>query len=80
VAELKIVVPINWPDWIKSDEGKRCADPKTLRLDYRQGEFLENRLWAAFVAGAKYERDKDCADKKKMLEGFKGMTERDFEG
>lgn len=47
-----------WPDWIESEEGKRCADPKTLNLDYRQGEFLENRLWAAFVAGAKSERER----------------------
>ena len=46
-----------WPDWIESEEGKRCANPKTLNLDYRQGEFLENRLWAAFVAGMKAERD-----------------------
>jgi hypothetical protein len=58
MAKEKATPPLNWLDWIKSEEGKRCADPATLKLDYRQGEFLENRLWAAFVAGAKYERDK----------------------
>ena len=46
-----------WPDWIESAEGKRCADPKTLDLDYRQGEFLENRLWHAFAAGLKAGRE-----------------------
>lgn len=45
--------PLNWPDWIKSEEGKRASNFDTL-ID---GDYLENRLWAAFVAGAKYERD-----------------------
>jgi hypothetical protein len=40
-----------WPDWIESEEGKRCANPTTLNLAYRQSEFLENRLWTAFTAG-----------------------------
>ena len=41
-----------WPDWIKSEEGKRCADVSTL-TGSAASKFLENRLWAAFVAGAK---------------------------
>ena len=50
--------PIDWSDWIKSDEGKRAATLSTLPKT-KDGEiFLENRLWSAFVAGAKYERDK----------------------
>jgi hypothetical protein len=36
-----------WPEWIESDEGKRCADFDTLV----RGDFLENRLWIAFRAG-----------------------------
>lgn len=51
-----------WPDWIASEEGKKCADPYTLDLAYRMGEFLENRLWHAFMAGMKAERESvaDC--------------------
>lgn len=36
-----------WPDWIASEEGKRCADFRTLTAQ----QYLENRLWKAFCAG-----------------------------
>lgn len=36
-----------WPDWIESEEGKRCADYSTLV----GAAYLENRLWQAFFAG-----------------------------
>jgi hypothetical protein len=51
----------DWTDWIKSDEGKRCANVTSLVKIVTQKDreiYLENRLWAAFVAGAKYEREK----------------------
>jgi hypothetical protein len=46
-----------WPDWIESEEGKRSADISTLPPGPKGATYLENRLWAAFVAGAKFERE-----------------------
>lgn len=46
---------MDWPAWIRSEEGKRCADLSTINT-LGSDVYLENRLWAAFVAGAKYER------------------------
>jgi len=43
-----------WPDWIESEEGRRCATFETLKAP----EYLENRLWAAFCAGMAAERNK----------------------
>jgi len=36
-----------WYEWLNSPEGKGCADGTT------HGQWLENRLWYAFVAGMK---------------------------
>lgn len=36
-----------WDAWIASEEGERCAtEPGAY------GEYLRNRLWRAFIAGA----------------------------
>jgi hypothetical protein len=35
----------DWTEWIASPEGKKAAEGTTT------GIYLENRLWAAFVAG-----------------------------
>lgn len=47
--------PMNWTAWIRSEEGQRCAEITTLNR-FGSDNYLENRLWTAFVAGAKYER------------------------
>ncbi len=39
------LITASWEDWLKSDEGKRCMS------DGAVGEYLKNRLWAAFMAG-----------------------------
>lgn len=46
-----------WVDWLGSDEGIEASDPVTLRTTPRQQQFLENRLWRAFMAGAKAQED-----------------------
>ena len=43
---------IDWSAWSKSDEGKKAADFSTLT----NGDYLDNRLWVAFRAGAAYQR------------------------
>lgn len=34
-----------WQDWARSEQGKRC------RSGSASGEYLDNRLWWAFMAG-----------------------------
>lgn len=46
-----------WQQWIKSPDGKKCADPLTLGASFEMFKFLENRLWNAFMAGAAAERE-----------------------
>jgi hypothetical protein len=46
-----------WQDWIESEEGKRTANISTLPVGERGGQYLENRLWAAFIAGAQAVRE-----------------------
>jgi len=41
----------SWIGW--KDEHPQSIDPLTLRAPADQREYLENRLWAAFMAGAK---------------------------
>jgi len=36
---------IAWTRWLESDEGRRCTWANA------SGQFLENRLWRAFMAG-----------------------------
>jgi len=64
----------NWTDWIKSAEGLRAANASTLiGLDRGKFErFLENRLWAAFMAGAAYERERGVAGSERALAQQKG--------
>jgi len=54
--ERKLLSGDHWPRWIRSDEGKRCAQGTAT------GIYLENRLWHAFIAGLaagrKMRRDK----------------------
>lgn len=37
----------SWVKWYSSEEGKQCRQGTT------SGEYLENRLWRAFMAGTK---------------------------
>jgi len=48
----------NWGDWIATEEGKRCGNFLTLQglSDKDADRFLDNRLWAAYAAGAAYGR------------------------
>lgn len=39
---------IAWAKWINSREGFQCLSGRT------SGEYLENRLWRAFMAGRGY--------------------------
>lgn len=39
-------IAVAWNKWIQSEEGKSCL------CDTASGQYLENRLWKAFVAGA----------------------------
>lgn len=45
---------VAWFNWLESEEGKSSANPQTLFLPPKQGEFLKNRLWRAFMAGVKH--------------------------
>lgn len=51
-------------EWLASDEGKACANVATLRAGPEQAEFLSNRLWRAFMAGA--QAGGDSADLRAM--------------
>jgi hypothetical protein len=42
-----------WKEWIQSDEGRKAANPETLGTTLSARNYLENRLWHAFTAGAK---------------------------
>lgn len=38
-------------EWMLTDAGERACDPHTLGRPPRSGEYLRNRIEAAFVAG-----------------------------
>jgi hypothetical protein len=42
-----------WKAWIESEEGKDCARFSTLGAASHPEPYLHNRLWRAFMAGAK---------------------------
>jgi hypothetical protein len=42
-----------WAEWIGSEEGKGCARFATLGSTSHPEPYLYNRLWRAFIAGAK---------------------------
>lgn len=42
---------VAWDAWLSSDEGKQCRAANTLA--HNTNHYLENRLWRAFMAGAK---------------------------
>lgn len=48
----------SWSDWIATEEGKRRTNFLTLKglSDKDADRFLDNRLWAAYIAGAAYGR------------------------
>lgn len=50
----------SWRDWLASEEGQAASMPDLAR-DYSSRQYLENRLWRAFMAGAKL-RGRDEAD------------------
>lgn len=45
----------DWNQWLASKEGQRCADYRTLEGLDGAAKYLENRLWRAFMAGARAE-------------------------
>lgn len=52
---------IAWDEWLASPEGQKCATPDYLAPIVNARPYLENRLHAAFMAGA---RSFSEADKK----------------
>lgn len=42
---------VAWDVWLASDEGTQCRAANTLA--HNTNHYLENRLWRAFMAGAK---------------------------
>ena len=42
-----------WRKWLRTEEGKRCTDARTLGAEENQAVYLRNRLWWAFMAGAR---------------------------
>lgn len=59
--------------WISSDEAKDTRDPESLCVKPEFREFLLNRLWRAFMAGAAagqaVEREAVMERLTKLLEG-----------
>lgn len=51
MIEIKHPLAIAWDKWLASRDGQHCADAKTLPRD--TDEYIKNRLWNAFMAGAK---------------------------
>ena len=42
-----------WREWLHTQEGRGCDDAETLRATEYPNAYLRNRLWRAFMAGAK---------------------------
>ena len=42
-----------WVDWLASEDGQGCARFSTLQAAKYPSQYLENRLWRAFMAGVK---------------------------
>jgi D-lyxose ketol-isomerase len=42
-----------WQEWRDSPDGRKCLDDASLKLPPGQIDYLVNRLWHAFMAGAK---------------------------
>lgn len=42
-----------WQEWLVSDAGEVASNPRTLPSTPSARNYLENRLWAAFMAGVK---------------------------
>lgn len=43
---------IAWDYWLLSEEGHKASDLSTLSTTLSARNYLENRLWRAFMAGA----------------------------
>lgn len=41
-----------WNVWSESEEGRECEEPTTLYAHPEARQYLRNRLWRAFMAGA----------------------------
>ncbi len=61
---MKSELAIKRDEWFKSAEGRKCSNTLTLTCD-TDGEYLKNRLEAAFLAGsiADAEVQQDICDK-----------------
>lgn len=46
-AKMNRAISEAWDTWIASDEGQTCSNERGCF-----GEYLRNRLWRAFMAGA----------------------------
>ena len=50
---MKSPIAKAWDGWINARDGQDSSDPKTLLAPEHYRSFLENRLWSAFMAGAR---------------------------
>lgn len=57
-------IVIEWEKWILSEEEFSCSDPTKIMAPSDQRQYIENRLYRAFLAGV---RAKEIADKVSAL-------------
>lgn len=62
-----------WKAWITSDAGKQASDPNSLGTTLSARNYLENRLYNAFMAGVR-------AAEPSQPEGTRTINHDDYDG
>lgn len=57
---------VAWDEWIDSEEGKKCRDATTLGSSAYHNQYLQNRLWRAFMAGCRDDRSRKTNEDDKV--------------
>lgn len=61
--------------WCETEEGRSSLNIESLKAPKEQAQYLRNRLWHAFNAGARYGRVGEVRRLKEVLENLLGLKE-----